>query len=498
MAIFTRTIVTFILSICLSITALAEKRVALVVGNSKYELGPLNNPMNDADDLTGALKRLHFDVTERKDLTIRAFDDALDDFVKQSKDADIAMFFFSGHGVQIDKRGYLVPVDFKIETESRALRQLFAIQEVVSRIERAAKVTMVVLDACRDSPLQEHMRRIMIEKNRGTGAARGLPPISVVGSNTLVVYATVAGETASDGPDSRNSPFTAALLKNIETPNVDVEVMFKHVTADVLQHTSGKQQPERQSRLQSELILLKDTAEQQLWDSVKDSTNSDLIETYLVKYPKGTFADVARALIKQIEQQRLLDQAVKEEEKRQAEAERKEAEVRTLEENLEARETALAEENRRIEQARAKQQREQSHEATEKAAATQATEEQLKLDDAKLLVEKLQAEELKHSEELRQAKKEARIAKEAAATAEKQRQETEKAAAEARRKTTTAALESGKQNEARPDPLAYSSHVWAGGSIRDGELVSTVTNYGRLVCVGGNYNRGKPRVCHWN
>lgn len=493
-----RAIAAFILSFYLSFAAFAEKRVALVVGNSEYNVATLKNPSNDADDLAAALTRLHFDVIERKDLTIRAFDDTIDEFVERSKDADVAMFFFSGHGLQIDKRGYLVPVDFKIQAESSALRQLLAIQDVVLRIERAAKVSVVVLDACRDSPLQQQMRRIAVEKNRDIEPARGLPRISVEGSNTLVVYATVAGETASDGPGSRNSPFTAALLKNIETPNVDVEVMFKHVTADVVEQTVGKQQPERQSRLQSELILLKDTAEQQLWNSIKDSTDSDLIGAYLVKYPKGAFADVARALIKQIEQQRLLDQAVNEEKKRRVEAERKEAEVRLLEENLKARETALAEENRRLDQARATQQREQSPEATEKTTAAQKTEEQIKLDDPKLLVEKLQAEELKHSEELRQAKKEASIAKEAAAAAEKQRQETEKAAAEARHKTTTATLESGKRNEARPDPLRYSLHIWAGGSIRDGESMSTMTEYGGLVCVGGNYNTGKRRVCHWN
>ncbi len=235
--------------------ALAEKRVALVVGNSAYVLAPLENPRNDADDVSAALKRLRFEVTEEKDLTVSKFDAALDAFEKVAKDADVALFFFSGHGVQIDKRGFIAPVNVKAESESSALRELVAIQDVISRIENAAKMSVIVLDACRDSPLQERFRRIAVEKNKDLLPPKGLPPISVKGSDTLVVYATAPGETASDGPAQRNSPFTTALLKSIETPGLEIELMFKQVTGDVLNATHGKQQPERLSRLQSTLVL---------------------------------------------------------------------------------------------------------------------------------------------------------------------------------------------------------------------------------------------------
>jgi hypothetical protein len=126
---------------------------------------------------------------------------------------------------------------------------------VVSRIERVAQVSVILLDACRNSPLQERIRRITTEKNKWLVPSNGLPPVSVVGSNTLIVYATVPGETASDGA-GRNSPFTASILKHIETPGLEIELMFKHVTVDVLNATNGAQQPERLSRLQSELVLL--------------------------------------------------------------------------------------------------------------------------------------------------------------------------------------------------------------------------------------------------
>jgi formylglycine-generating enzyme required for sulfatase activity len=236
--------------------ACAEKRVALVVGNSNYQIAPaLTNPQNDARDIAAALKRLNFDVTTGLDLTVAQFDNAVDVFTAAAKDADVALFFFSGHGVQVDKRGYLAPINVKIESESSALRELVAIQEVVSRIENAAKVSVILLDACRDSPLQERLRRVAKEQNKELVPPKGLPPVSVVGSNTLIVYATVPGETASDG-SGRNSPFTASLLDHIETPGLAVEIMFARVTADVLKKTGGKQQPERYSRLQTELVLL--------------------------------------------------------------------------------------------------------------------------------------------------------------------------------------------------------------------------------------------------
>ena len=273
--------------------AFAEKRVALVIGNSNYEIaGTLANPKNDADDVADSLKRLHFEVTKGLDLTTAQFDKAVDAFTAAAEDADVALFFFSGHGVQIDKRGYLAPVNVKIESESSALRELVAIQEIVSRTENAAKVSVILLDACRDSPLHERLRRIARDKNRGLVPLKGLPPVSVVGSNTLIVYATVPGETASDG-HGRNSPFTGSLLKHIETPGLEVELMFKRVTADVLKETGGQQQPERLSRLQSELVFLgsqqavvpKPLSEAaQAWAEIKDLQKPSVFEAFRKQY----------------------------------------------------------------------------------------------------------------------------------------------------------------------------------------------------------------------
>ena len=147
-------------------------------------------------------------------------------------------------------------MDAKIESPSRALRELVAIEEIVWRIEQIAKVSVIILDACRDSPLAERLRRVAIVENRQAILPRGLPPITVQGSNSLLVYAAAPGEVAKDGVGERNSPFTAALLKHIETPGLEIQSVFTRVTKDVLQTTKGGQQPERLSKLQTEVVFL--------------------------------------------------------------------------------------------------------------------------------------------------------------------------------------------------------------------------------------------------
>jgi hypothetical protein len=238
-------------------SAWAEKRVALVVGNAVYATaGTLSNPRNDATDIAGALRKMEFQVTEHHDLKVRDFDQALSSFAQTAKGADVALFFYAGHGLTIDKRGFLVPTDFAAASASTAFRELVAIDAVISQIEHAAKASVIIFDACRDSPIADRFRRIAVAENRALPSV-GLAPIapSTLGSNTLVVFATVFGEVASDGP-GRNSPFTSALLKHIETPGLEIQSVLTRVTKDVVNATNAKQQPERVSRLQTELVFL--------------------------------------------------------------------------------------------------------------------------------------------------------------------------------------------------------------------------------------------------
>ena len=244
-------------TVLLAPVAFAEKRVALVLGNSNYRAaGILANPGNDASDIAQALKRLQFSVTELHDLGVRDFDEALENFEQTATGADIALFFYAGHALTIDKRGYLIPVDFSATSTGAALRELVAVETVIAKIEHAAKASVVIFDACRDSPIAERFRRVQASQTRSMPQV-GLAPIrpDVLGSNTLVVFATAFGEVAEDGK-GRNSPFTSALLRHVATPGLEIQSVFTRVTKDVLRETGGKQQPERVSRLQTELIFL--------------------------------------------------------------------------------------------------------------------------------------------------------------------------------------------------------------------------------------------------
>jgi uncharacterized caspase-like protein len=144
----------FISVVMIAGVAAAERRVALVIGNSIYATAGINltNPKNDAADVASGLRETGFDVTEAPNLTVSAFDKAVLDFVEKAREADVALFFFAGHGLQISGRSFLMPTDAKLENEAGALRELMAIQDIVSKVENTAKVSIIVIDACRDNP----------------------------------------------------------------------------------------------------------------------------------------------------------------------------------------------------------------------------------------------------------------------------------------------------------------------------------------------------------
>ena len=232
----------------------AEKRVALVIGNANYRLAPLPNALNDADAVAAALKRLRFEVTVHKDLRVQQFDEAIEAFDSAAKGAGVALFFFSGHGVQINKQCYLVPADFKAESESRALPALAAVPRVVARIGNAANASVFLLDACGGNPLQEHFKGTTMMGGGAPDSFEEIQPVPMPGSNVLVVYAAAPGGAVGEAV-GHNSAFTAALLKHIETPGLEIEQMLQLVTDDVLFTTSSKQQSERYSRLRNDFVL---------------------------------------------------------------------------------------------------------------------------------------------------------------------------------------------------------------------------------------------------
>lgn len=233
----------------------AEKRVALVVGNSAYEhTTPLRNPVNDAKDLAAVLQELGFDVTTAFDAKAQQLDAALRQFSQKIPGADAALFFYAGHGVQFAGRNYLIPVDARITDEISLKRETTAADDVMQMLETGGGVNLMFLDACRDNPLAEQLKRSITAPSRAAQIGRGLAPMQSSGGDTLITFSTAPGDVAADGV-GRNSPFASALLRHIRTPGVDVEVMLKRVTDDVRKATNDRQKPERLSKLTKEFAF---------------------------------------------------------------------------------------------------------------------------------------------------------------------------------------------------------------------------------------------------
>jgi len=221
-------------------TALADgKRVALVIGNSTYRNVPaLPNPANDAADIAAALNRLGFTVTL---VTNASFDQLRRSLIALGRDAagaDMAVVFFAGHGMEISGENWLIPVDAALTKDTDAANEAVSLRSVILQVSNTTSLGLVVLDACRNNPFVAKMSRSLALRAAIGG---GLGRIEPVG-NVLVAYAARDGTTALDG-DGRNSPFTAALLHNIETPGVEVTFILRNVRDDVMEATRNEQQP---------------------------------------------------------------------------------------------------------------------------------------------------------------------------------------------------------------------------------------------------------------
>jgi uncharacterized caspase-like protein len=199
--------------------ARADQRVALVIGNSAYQNVPkLPNPVNDARAVTALFKRAGFDVVEsRADLGIGNMKRALRDFTDLAREADVAVVYYAGHGMEVDGNNYLVPVDAVLERDVDVEDETVSVDRVMKALEPVKRLRLVILDACRDNPFTRSMQRTV--NNRSIG--RGLAKVEVLTSDTLIAFAAKAGSTAMDG-DGKNSPFTSALLKHLATPGLDV------------------------------------------------------------------------------------------------------------------------------------------------------------------------------------------------------------------------------------------------------------------------------------
>ncbi|SDJ37357.1 MULTISPECIES: caspase family protein [Bradyrhizobium] len=220
--------------------AFAEKRVALVIGNSAYQnVGRLLNPANDSAAMSETFKSAGFDVVElKRDVKANEMRRALRDFSDSVRDADVAIVYYAGHGIEIDGTNYLVPTDATLERDIDAYDEAIPLERLLAVIEPARKLRLVILDACRDNPFSKSMKRTIASRAIG----RGLAKVDPTSPNTLVAFAAKAGSTASDG-DGKNSPFTAALVKYLPKPGLDLRKAFGFARDEVLKTTGNRQEP---------------------------------------------------------------------------------------------------------------------------------------------------------------------------------------------------------------------------------------------------------------
>lgn len=228
-------------------------RVALVIGNAAYEHAPrLPNPDNDARAMARLLSGLGFQVVLGADLEKSSIESKIKEFVVASRGAELALFYYAGHAIQVNGENYLVPTDAKVEDETSLDFELVNVSSVTRFLGGQKQVGIVLLDACRDDPFLDSLRSIAHQRSLSLG--RGLAPIATEGGGLLVAYATAPGDTAADGAGP-NSPFTTALLKYLPTPGLELELAMKRVKAYVASETDQKQRPWTNSDLTTEVYL---------------------------------------------------------------------------------------------------------------------------------------------------------------------------------------------------------------------------------------------------
>lgn len=399
-------------------SAMAERRVALVIGNSSYEkTTKLLNPANDAPDMAKALGAIGFEVIERTDLDKRGLDMALAEFSRKATGADSALFFFAGHGLQYQGRNYLLPIDADLEDDVSLRYQTTPIEDVRAALDRAAGVKILILDACRNNPFSDRLTR-SAGLTRSTGLTRGLARLDRT-EGMVVAYATQADQVAQDG-SGRNSPFAGALINRLSEPGLEIATMFRRVAQDVFEKTNGRQRPELSISLLSDYFLNLSDTDTMVWGRIRDSQNPADFEAFIDRYPASPFAREAQFRLD------LFDRIKRENE------ERKRLERERLIANQEReRQDAAEAEAARLAAIREDAQREAERIAAEKAAAAARETERLAQErqqaEERRLAEERKAAELREAERVaaqkRDAEDAARIAQLADAERKKQEEE---------------------------------------------------------------------------
>jgi Caspase domain len=221
--------------------AQAERRVALIIGNSAYRnASPLPNTINDANSVAALFRSVGFEVvSSRNELGVLEFKRAIRDFLITSETADIAVVYYAGHGIEVNGANFLIPVDAKLARDYDVDDEAVALDRIVWALQPVRRLRLILLDACRDNPFVARLQRSVSTRAAPKG---GLGKLDDVSADTLVAYAAKEGSVSYDGGGA-NSPFAAALVKHIAEPGLDIRIALGRVRDEVLRTTAGRQEP---------------------------------------------------------------------------------------------------------------------------------------------------------------------------------------------------------------------------------------------------------------
>lgn len=278
----------------------AERRFALVVGNDAYPAARLQNARNDARGVGAALEELGFRVTRLEDASREALANAIARFSGALQSSDVAMFYFAGHGVQIDNENFLIAVDYQGNSQEAVRLNAIRASEVRDLLQRKAQVSLIVLDACRNNPFT------------GTrGGDGGLASMQAVGS--LIAFAAASGQTASDNAAGGNGLFTSELLTVLHVPGLAAQEVFRRVRQQVYEKSSRRQFPELADGLLGDFVFrpgprpvatpdtdLPRREELAFWEAIRDSRETRVFDEYLRQYPSGRFKVAAEARLAEL------------------------------------------------------------------------------------------------------------------------------------------------------------------------------------------------------
>lgn len=357
--------------------AFAERRAALVIGNAAYQhVNKLANPGNDSELMAATLKDAGFEVVElRRDLPVDAMRRALRDFSDQARDADIAIIYYAGHGLEIDGINYLIPVDAVLERDIDAYDEAIPLDRLLTVTEPAKRLRLIILDACRDNPFSQRMKRSVATR----AISRGLARVEPSSPNTLIAFSAKAGSTAADG-SGKYSPFTTSLVKYLTKPGLDLRRAFGFTRDEVLKITNNQQEPFVYGSLGGDDVALvpappapppdPDIAVRYAYELALQVGTREIWDSFISNYPNSFYTDLARA------QRRKIVEAQQAAEAARLAAERKRAleEAKAVEaERARAAAQAKAEEDARLAAEKAKAEQEKRATEAERAGAAEQT-----------------------------------------------------------------------------------------------------------------------------